>query len=99
MDELVRALSSALDLLNVHATRAPILLRGDGIPEGQVRASPGVLYFDETGSSGDSLYYKQHGLGTSGWIRLSGTALGTVFESPPLGTLSIVRLAPTVIVA
>lgn len=99
MDELVRSLSASLNLLNVYAARSPVLLRGDGPPEGQIPASPGVLYFDERGSSGDSLYFKQHSLDATGWVRLSGTSLGSVVEAPAAGVLSILGLAPTLVVA
>lgn len=99
MDELVRALSASLNLLNVYAARSPVLLRGDGPPEGQVPAAPGVLYFDERGSSGDSLYFKQHSLDVTGWIRLTGTPLGEITESPVAGSLLVNSLAPTLVVA
>lgn len=45
-----------------------IALRGNGTPEGAVRATPGTLYLRLDGGTGTSLYVKETGNGLTGWV-------------------------------
>lgn len=47
---------------------APTWTSGTGSPEGAVSASPGSLYTNESGGAGATLYVKESGTGSTGWV-------------------------------
>jgi len=54
--------------------RAPIVLKGTGTPEGSVAATIGKLYTDTTGGADTTLYIKESGASTVGWIPVAASA-------------------------
>ena len=44
------------------------VLKGTGTPAGVIATSPGVLYLDQAGGAGATLYVKETGTDTSGWV-------------------------------
>lgn len=44
------------------------ILRGEGTPEGNVSAEVGTLYLRTDGSTDTTLYVKETGSGTTGWV-------------------------------
>jgi len=51
--------------------RAPIVLTGTGTPEGSVAATQGKLYTNDAGGEGTTLYIKESGTATAGWIAVA----------------------------
>lgn len=47
---------------------APLVLSGSGTPEASVTASPGALYVDTDGGASTTLYVKESGTGSTGWV-------------------------------
>lgn len=47
---------------------AQYILRGEGTPEGAVTAEVGTLYLRTDGSTDTTLYVKETGSGTTGWV-------------------------------
>jgi hypothetical protein len=59
--------TSALNFMNSRGD--PIMVRaGQGSPENNVAARVGSLYLREDGGAGTTLYVKQSGSGTTGWV-------------------------------
>jgi len=54
-----------LDRLATHANH---VLAGSGTPEGVVTALPGRLYLDYAGGANVTLYVKESGTGSTGWV-------------------------------
>lgn len=49
-------------------SQVPPMLSGSVSPQGVIGASPGTLYLRSTGGAGTTLYVKESGTGTSGWV-------------------------------
>jgi hypothetical protein len=49
-------------------TTALKIVHGAGSPEGVYAASPGSLFLNETGGANVSIYVKESGTGTTGWV-------------------------------
>jgi hypothetical protein len=49
-------------------TKTIILHRGTGTPEAAVIAPVGALYLRDDGGAGTTLYVKESGTGSSGWV-------------------------------
>jgi hypothetical protein len=60
----IAALERALETF----TRTIVLHRGTGTPEGAVIAPVGALYLRTDGGASTTLYVKESGTGSSGWI-------------------------------
>lgn len=99
MDELVKSISFALDILNNQISRTPLIFQGSGTPESQVPAAPGAFYFDQVETSGYGLYFKQYGLDTTGWVRISAVPVGSFTIVPATVTISLSGVAPTLVIA
>ena len=54
------------------AAQAGNVIRGTGMPNGAVAATPGTLYVDTASTNGASVWRKASGTGTSGWVVLNG---------------------------
>lgn len=63
-EELDRAALS----VRVRQLQAGVLLEGTGSPEGVVTARVGEVYRRRDGGAGTSLYVKESGSGSSGWV-------------------------------
>jgi hypothetical protein len=50
-------------------TSAVDILRGTGSPEGAVAGAVGSVYLRTDGGAGTTIYFKESGGGTSGWVR------------------------------
>jgi hypothetical protein len=50
-------------------------LTGSGSPAGVVTARPGSLYSDVTATGEPSVYYKESGTSTAGWLGIGGTGM------------------------
>ena len=50
------------------ASHANLVVSGSGSPEGVVVAPPGRLYLDEDGGAGVTLYVKESGTSSTGWV-------------------------------
>lgn len=53
---------------SINAVMDRIPLRGSGDPEGAIAASVGTLYTRTDGGTGTTLYVKESGTGTTGWV-------------------------------
>ncbi len=51
------------------------LFTGAGSPEGVVTARTGSMYLNRSGGQGTSVWYKETGTGTAGWIAMGGVPL------------------------
>lgn len=99
MDELVRSLAFAIARLNDAVALAPLVITGTDEPEGNVPAYPNTFYVHSDAASGQSLFFKERGLGAQGWIKLTAVSMGAQVTTPAAGGLSVTGLAPTVVVA
>lgn len=50
------------------ATHANLVTSGQGTPEGTVIAPPGRMYLDEGGGANTTLYVKESGSDSTGWV-------------------------------
>lgn len=64
------------------------IYHGSGSPEGVVAANIGSLYLDSAGGSGTSLYTKESGSGTTGWVNVAGTSSQVLSQSWAMVTQS-----------
>lgn len=54
--------------LHLLASHANLVISGQGSPEGVVIAPPGRLYLDQGGGAGVTLYVKESGTSSTGWV-------------------------------
>jgi hypothetical protein len=61
----------------------PLIKAGAGAPEGAVTAPVGALYLRTDGGTDTTLYRKESGTGTTGWVAVSNPIAGSVVERMP----------------
>jgi hypothetical protein len=65
----VRRLERRIDQLEAQlVARTGWVLRGDVTPEGNITAEPGTIYLWSNGGASITLYVKESGGGTTGWV-------------------------------
>lgn len=62
------AFRRVLDAVHALQERAQFPYSGTGSPEGVVTASVGALYTRTDGGAGTTLYVKESGTGSTGWV-------------------------------
>jgi hypothetical protein len=63
--DLYRELQEHASVINRLCDR---LSWGSGSPEGVISSSPGALYLNTDGGASTTLYVKESGTGTTGWV-------------------------------
>ena len=78
----------------------PYELRGTGMPNGVVTASPGTYYTDTAGTNGAWRWLKESGTGNTGWTVVYGDTgwrnLSSIFVNGWIGVVRVRRVRATV---